>query len=335
MSPDYLLAQVDILKALGFSEKQFWNAFEFDKKRLSNKHLRIPIDAIVPVFKEAENALNDPFIGLRLGFQFRIGQFSQTGAIYSYCENLPQVIKMNQRYQKLAIDVAQIDYNIHATPPNSEQHLMQFMTYYEDHEYYRHITDLVMGAYGTTYRWLGWGIGGDIKAVHLPYPAPSNTDMHKQLFQADLHFDAPVAAIEFPAKMMVQQLTTHDPEKLARAIAQLDRVIGSSSAVKSLKDAVGQAMRRALDTGTISSTIIADRLEMTPQEFRSEMLKTKLSYRNILEEVRKDLFLEQYRAGKSFAQISQNLAYNDQAAFTRAFKRWYGLSPGQWVDKEI
>ena len=159
--------------------------------------------------------------------------------------------------------------------------------------------------------------------------------MHKQLFQADLHFDAPVAAIEFPAKMMVQQLTTHDPEKLARAIAQLDRVIGSSSAVKSLKDAVGQAMRRALDTGTISSTIIADRLEMTPQEFRSEMLKTKLSYRNILEEVRKDLFLEQYRAGKSFAQISQNLAYNDQAAFTRAFKRWYGLSPGQWVDKEI
>ena len=192
-----------------------------------------------------------------------------------------------------------------------------------------------MGAYGTTYRWLGWGIGGDIKAVHLPYPAPSNTDMHKQLFQADLHFDAPVAAIEFPAKMMVQQLTTHDPEKLARAIAQLDRVIGSSSAVKSLKDAVGQAMRRALDTGTISSTIIADRLEMTPQEFRSEMLKTKLSYRNILEEVRKDLFLEQYHAGESFAQISQNLAYNDQAAFTRAFKRWYGLSPGQWVDKEI
>ena len=112
MSPDYLLAQVDILKALGFSEKQFWNAFEFDKKRLSNKHLRIPIDAIVPVFKEAENALNDPFIGLRLGFQFRIGQFSQTGAIYSYCENLPQVIKMNQRYQKLAIDVAQIDLSL-------------------------------------------------------------------------------------------------------------------------------------------------------------------------------------------------------------------------------
>ena len=334
VSPDYLMVQVEILQSLGFTENQFWEALEFNKKRLSQKGLRVPIDSVLSVFNAAEKALDDTFIGLRAGFQFRIARFAQTGAIYSYCENLPQVMEMNQRYQRLAIDVAQIKYDIQTSTPNIEKHLMQFLTYYDDHERYRHITDLVMGAYGTTYRWLSWGGGGDIKAVYLPYPEPPDTDTHKQLFQADLHFDAPLAALEFPAEMMTEQLTTFDPEKLTRAVAQLDKLIGTASAKNSLEQAVDQAIRGALETGAVSSNIISKRLKMSPREFRNEMSKSRLSYRGMLEKVRKDLFQEQFRQGESFARISQNLGYNDQAAFTRAFRRWYGVAPGKWTDND-
>jgi AraC-like DNA-binding protein len=38
----------------------------------------------------------------------------------------------------------------------------------------------------------------------------------------------------------------------------------------------------------------------------------------------------QSEAGKSFAQISMSLAYNDQPAMNRAFKRWFGMTPSQW-----
>ena len=271
VSPDYLMAQIELLESLGFAENRVWEALEFNKNRLSQKSLRIPVDALLPIFESAERALDDPFIGLRVGFQFRIARFAQTGAIYSYCENLPQVIEMNQRYQRLAIDVAQIKYNIQKEASNIDRHLMQFLTYYDDHERYRHITDLVMGAYGTTYRWLSWGSGGDIKTVYLPYKAPANTDTHKQLFRADLHFEAPLAALEFPAEMMTERLTTYDPEKLTRAVAQLDKVLGTASANHSLEHAVDQAIRGALETGLVSSHIIAKRLDMSPRIFRKEM----------------------------------------------------------------
>jgi AraC-like DNA-binding protein len=36
--------------------------------------------------------------------------------------------------------------------------------------------------------------------------------------------------------------------------------------------------------------------------------------------------------GKPFTEIAQILGYNDQSAFTRAFKKWYGTVPSQYEE---
>lgn len=335
ISARYLMAQLTTLDNLGFSYQQSYSALEFDKTRLSDMSVRVPIDAILPVFDAAEKALEKPLIGLEVGFLFRIGSYAKTGSIYSYCKNLLQVIEMNNRYQRLAIDVGYIHYNAVSDANGNMRHYMQFKTYYDDHEKYRHITDLVMGAFGTAYRWLTWGAGGEIKTVHLPYAKPQNTQFYDRVFQAEALFESPAAALEFTAEMMTAPLTTHDPEKRSLLTAQLDDILGSASAHLSFKRAIEAAMRGALQKGVITNAIIAKRLGRTERQLRSDMKAADLNYRQMLDAVRQKIFLEQHRRGESFASIAQSLAYNDQAAFTRAFRRWYGVPPGQWTDDTV
>ena len=61
------------------------------------------------------------------------------------------------------------------------------------------------------------------------------------------------------------------------------------------------------------------------------MTHLNLSFRDLLEEERKQRFRQLHASGESFAAIAQALAYNDQAAFNRAFKRWYNMSPSQYA----
>ena len=330
MSARYLKAQLDILAKLGFSHAQSFQAMDISPKMLSDPMCRIEVDDVLPLFEAAKDALDEPAIGLKMGYQFRSASFAQTGSIYSHCRDLLQVIEMNHRYQRLAIDVGKVYHETLKTRSGGVKHYMVFEPYYDDHDRYRHITNIVMGAYGTTYRWLSWGGGEKIMNVRFPYSKPADSSFHETVFRCSLDFNCEKAAIELSESMLSETLSTYDPEKLAIAVSRLDKALGAVTTELSFKNAVDSAMRSAMERGQISAAIVAKRLDMPERKLLSEIKKCGLSYRKVLDNVRKDVFLEQYRQGHNFAAIAQNLAYNDQAAFNRAFRRWYDMSPGQW-----
>jgi AraC-like DNA-binding protein len=59
---------------------------------------------------------------------------------------------------------------------------------------------------------------------------------------------------------------------------------------------------------------------------------TGLTFTGLLDEIRRSAAIELVLAGAlTGTQIAHTLGYSDQAHFTRAFKRWTGVSPRQYV----
>ena len=328
LSHRYLRTKLDVLDTFGFPIADALNILELDRDALDLSLQRVGVDRFAALLDRAADRLGDPALGLRMGHRFRIATFAQTGSIYAYCKTLRDVIDLNSRYQRLAIDAGDIGYEY-----EDGRHLMYFRPYYSDHQAYRHITDLIMGAYGTAYRWLSWGSGEDLAGVLLPYGPPEQDRFHDRVFQTHVTFDSPCgrAALVFADAAMAAELTTHDPEKLSLAKAQLDRLLEDKTAVDSLDAAVEAAIRGAITSGRVTTQVVADRMGRDWPELRTALKATDRTFRARVDAVRQDMFAERHAAGESFASISQALAYNDQAAFTRAFKRWYGVSPGQWA----
>lgn len=80
-----------------------------------------------------------------------------------------------------------------------------------------------------------------------------------------------------------------------------------------------------------SLVVIASELAMSERSVQRSHTEESTSYREIVDEVRKDLAMSHLsRGGATAADVAFLLGFSEPSAFTRAFRRWTGSSPSQF-----
>lgn len=324
MSLQYLTTQLDQLEAFGFPRAKSLEILQLSEEEFANPKARTDAARVENMYKIAAKALNDRRLGIRVGYKFRVHEYQKTGSIYSYCENIAQVLELNERYQCLAVDVGKPEYRI-----EDGRHYFLYNRY-EKAKDMHHVMGAVFGAWATAFRWLAWAAGHELKEAHLMPNAPADISFYKEVVQCPIVFGMPRNHVEFHPESITKPLITRDPEKLAHAIGILDKLLNLGDESENFKASVSASTQAAMAEGHVSLPIVAARMNMSERQFRNKMTSLSLSFRDMLEYERKELFSDLHANGESFASIAQALAYNDQAAFNRAFKRWYNMSPSQY-----
>ena len=86
-----------------------------------------------------------------------------------------------------------------------------------------------------------------------------------------------------------------------------------------------------LPSGKVDQDTVADRLHRSRSTLQRQLSGEGTSYRDILESTRQALAEKYLRDGDfSQAEIAFMVGFSDQSNFARAFKRWTGMSPGQF-----
>ena len=75
--------------------------------------------------------------------------------------------------------------------------------------------------------------------------------------------------------------------------------------------------------------IVANILGFSVRTMKRHLKDQSTTYREILERVKQRMCNELLDDGMKLAKIAQTLWYSDQAAFTRAYKRWHGVTPSR------
>ncbi len=331
----YAASQIKILESFGYSKTNAFEILGVDKAAtLPDPALRITAQKFNKVFDAAEAALNDPLIGLRVGYEFRISNFATTGNIYSYCQNLTEVLALNARYQPLAVKLGRIS-SVSEPDENGDEprYYLDYDLYSNDFDSVRHVFGLIFGAYGTAFRWLTWSSAYDLKAVYLQHKAPDDMSLYERVFQCPVYFNQPYNRIEFFKESMTAMISTYDPVRKAQAVAKLDSLMNKQDAHDSFKRSLYVTIQDEMARGRTNLQSIADSFGLSEHKFRQKLKRTSIKYRAFLDHVRQDLCEQKFSEGLGYAQIAHDLGYNDQAAFTRAFKRWHGVTPGEFTAK--
>ena len=71
-------------------------------------------------------------------------------------------------------------------------------------------------------------------------------------------------------------------------------------------------------------------LNLHPRSLQRQLKSEGTHYAELLDEVRFRSAVEGLRAGKNLEDLSERLGFADRRSFTRAFKRWSGLSPSRY-----
>lgn len=328
MSLQYLADQLDHLEAFGFPRSEALAALNLSETDFENPKARTDAARVEHMYQVAAEALSDPRIGIRVGYKFRVHDYEKTGSIYSYCNDIAQVLTLNGRYQCLAIDVGVPEYRI-----ENGRHFFLYNSY-EDAKEMHHVLGAILGAWATAFRWLSWAAGHELKEAQLMIAEPNDISFYQQVLQCPIVFNMPRNHVEFHPESIVKPLITRDPEKLAQCVAVLDKLLDRGDDAQNFEVHVRASIQAAMADGSVSLSVVADRMNIAERQFRNKMTNLNLSFRDVLENERKQLFQQLHSRKESFASIAHALAYNDQASFNRAFKRWYGTTPSQYIARE-
>jgi AraC-like DNA-binding protein len=84
----------------------------------------------------------------------------------------------------------------------------------------------------------------------------------------------------------------------------------------------------------MSEVSLADHFNCSSRQLQRKLKDEGTSYRELLDKVRMDL-AEQYITRNNFTitETAYLLGYSDPNNFSRAFKKWMGVSPGSFRNK--
>jgi AraC-like DNA-binding protein len=168
-------------------------------------------------------------------------------------------------------------------------------------------------------------------AVELARPAPFDPEPYQRTFRCPVRFATPVSALEYsradiedPLPTANAELARGNDEVLVRHLARLEQARVSSR--------VQQAVLETLPDGAPSKGAIARKLGMSARNLQRHLADEGTSFKDLLNDARASL-ARTYVAERrlSVTEIAFVLGFADTSAFSRAFKRWTGVSPREFA----
>ena len=173
------------------------------------------------------------------------------------------------------------------------------------------------------------GTGWRADAALLPRGRPDNIRPYREALQAPLRFDAMQAGLVFPARWLQRPIAGADPllHQLLEDRASLDR----SQVSPVLHNDVRRAIRALLATGECCREAVARQLNMHPRTLVRRLNETGTTYQALLDDMRAQIAKHLLHDTRSpVSRIAASLGFGDPTVFTRAFRRWTGLSPREF-----
>ncbi len=175
--------------------------------------------------------------------------------------------------------------------------------------------------------------GGDLDEhdnaaqIHFSYERPKVLEAYEEFFSIPLFFNQDQNRIVLPEALLKQPLVFYNKDSAQLNEQTCQERLSEVCPDNTVLDRVKFVIRRDIFQ-ELSLDILASELCMSPRTLRRHLQSHETSYKELLEDERKRVALVQVRKPDvSIEALAESLGYSDASSFSRAFKRWYGLSP--------
>jgi AraC-like DNA-binding protein len=173
--------------------------------------------------------------------------------------------------------------------------------------------------------------GPDFRPIEASFGhrRPADIEPFRKFFKVPLYFDAEHYALVFSRDWLDVRPPGADDELQQLLQKQVD-VLESRYSL-AFPDQVRQVLRSALITGYFSESEIAALFSMHSHTFRRRLDASATSFHELVDECRFEMAREMLlNTSLSVSEISASMGYSRASSFIRAFRRWSGVTPGQW-----
>lgn len=304
------------LRGLGMEWEMFANSPEH------YPHLEL-LDILVAL--NTDDAL--PGTVLRFGMSRKVLDLGVLGYTVLCCRDLRQALEVLQRYHRLT-DRA------YSWRLNESEGSVSIRKWSRPGLFQRHLEsdeECLTGIWAMLLELLPAETETRRVSLHLAHAAPVYRDLYRQYFPGDISFDRPYSELRFPDQWLNLPIQSAE-DTLERACeSQCERIMNSMApGVSEVEDVRRLLLSRPSDQA-YALVEVAERLHLSQRTLERRLHRAGTSFREINNEVRMSLAADYLEWGYlSTDEIGYLLGYGQSATFYRAFKNWFGITPGAY-----
>ncbi len=178
-------------------------------------------------------------------------------------------------------------------------------------------------------------LGRRLRGARLTFghPAPAYRERLAEAFQPDLSFDGDGHSLRLPAEWLAEPCALHDEPMHRYLISRCEDELQTTLGALPLEIAVRQSLLASPDRLPKLAEVAAGQ-HVSPRTLIRRLKRGNTSFSRIRDEVRKSLAMDLLRhSDLPVSRIAWRLGYRDPSNFGRAFRGWFGISPGRYRER--
>jgi AraC-like DNA-binding protein len=318
-----LLPMVDILAGLGVNAAELLASQGVDPALFDNPDNQIPLTLHNHLVALAVEHSGCPHIGLLVGQRDGLQSIGLAGLLVRYSPDVEMALRSFVRYLHTHVRGAKS-----ALTVDGDIATLHWEIYQPGVEAVDQVGD---GALAVMFNILRELCGPDWKQIEVRFAhrEPAQLQPFRMCFRTTLTFDAEDYSMRFAANWLTRPVAQADPALRRVLQKEIDAIEQRHEA--DFPEQVRSVLRTALLTGHSRSDQLAELFSMHSSTLARRLKPHGVGLRDLVDECRHDIAREMLaNSALDVSHIASMLDYADASAFTRAFKRWSGITPGRW-----
>lgn len=320
------IAQVMVNYALerGVATSAILKGTGIDDAQLGDPEALITPDQELVLISNLQAAFADtPALGFEVGLQYALSTFGVWGFTLSISENMAQgferavrFLALSTAYCAVGVDRGAREFRITFNPEHIPQAQQRFLL------------ERDMGTGLRLSREFNKN-SQPVREIQFEGPPPPYQDRLQQLAGVPVIFGQIDNALVVDAQTAMEPNGLYD-EKLVRLMEDQCQSLMDRRQIGGLS---GQIRGKLLGGLGLSASLdeVAAEIGMTARTLRRKLEEDGTSFREISDLARRQLAEQMLLStAMKIDELAFHLGYSDTASFTRAFRRWHGISPGAY-----
>jgi AraC-like DNA-binding protein len=318
-----LMGVWNILESYGTDPKLLFRQVGLNPELMKRPGGRYRLDSIDNLWRKSSEIIDDPCFGLKAAEFWHPSNFGALGYAMLASNTLRTALERVDRYHRFLSDERFIKLT------ETEEGLTFTLVFTHKKRDIPARNDAIMAV---TMSMCRVNYIEDLAPVSVAFthPKPSCSAKFYEYFRSPVVFEAPTNSLTLPLEAVDKSLPGSNPQLaelndkvMIEYLAQLDHEL--------ITEKVKAIIIDHLPSGNVTDENVARELYMSSRNLQRQLQSAGTTFNTLLNEIRQDLAQKYLRdQDTSMTEIAFLLGFSESSAFSRAFKRWIGVTPTQY-----